>query len=254
MSRPICFDRAWESAGVKRRSMLQAGQTLVRVFHGLVLVAGAAAAGWGCSSAASTADGGGTVLASEIIGPVPACADGFAHPNVCCRQGACVAHPDAPFATCAPGALLFPIAAGAARSGAARASTHRSPTPPAPASALSHAGPKGSRHPRLPSLRFAGTFPFQAAAASIAARGTIVRPTFATVRSRPTAAPDAGSPRAVLALPAGMFRQSKSIFAVPRRPAVSRSRRKSSPLSAAEHSRAPTTAIHRSSPPVTFTT
>jgi hypothetical protein len=88
--------------------MLQAGRTRVRVLHGLVFVAGAAAAGWGCSSTASTADGGGTVLASEIIGPVPACADGFAHPNVCCRQGACVAHPDAPFATCAPGALLFP--------------------------------------------------------------------------------------------------------------------------------------------------
>jgi hypothetical protein len=81
----------------------------VRVFHGLVFVAGAAAAGWGCSSSATTGDGATvTVLASEIIGPVPACADGFAHPNVCCRQGACVAHPGVPFAACTAGALLFP--------------------------------------------------------------------------------------------------------------------------------------------------
>jgi hypothetical protein len=45
---------------------------------------------------------------ADLVGPVVACGGGRAHPNVCCRGGACRAQPDAPFAACAAGTLTFP--------------------------------------------------------------------------------------------------------------------------------------------------
>jgi hypothetical protein len=53
---------------------------------------------------------GGTqpVAASAIIGVVPPCVAGSAHPNVCCRDGVCTASLAEPFDMCPAGALLFP--------------------------------------------------------------------------------------------------------------------------------------------------
>jgi hypothetical protein len=48
------------------------------------------------------------VPVSEIIGSVSPCGAGFAHPNICCGGGACVAHPAAPFGPCASDSLIFP--------------------------------------------------------------------------------------------------------------------------------------------------
>jgi hypothetical protein len=64
----------------------------------------------GCGRAApSVADAGAlAVPVAEIIGPVSACGAGFAHPNVCCRQGACLEHPRAPFTRCDVTELVFP--------------------------------------------------------------------------------------------------------------------------------------------------
>jgi hypothetical protein len=77
--------------------------------RGLLFLAGAATVGCGGNAPVSVVDAGAiTVLASEIIGPVPPCGAGFAHPNVCCRDGACVAHPGAPFAACPADALILP--------------------------------------------------------------------------------------------------------------------------------------------------
>ena len=49
-----------------------------------------------------------SVAASEVIGTVPSCAAGSAHPNVCCREGICVASLADPFDVCPAGELLFP--------------------------------------------------------------------------------------------------------------------------------------------------
>ena len=60
------------------------------------------------TSAASQA-----VSVSDVTGTVTPCPEAYAHPNVCCDQGAgrttsCVDHPGAPFAQCAEGLALYP--------------------------------------------------------------------------------------------------------------------------------------------------
>jgi hypothetical protein len=53
------------------------------------------------------------VAPSAVSGSVAACADGSAHPNVCCtagpnQAGSCVVYPQAPFTPCDPGATTYP--------------------------------------------------------------------------------------------------------------------------------------------------
>jgi hypothetical protein len=43
-----------------------------------------------------------------LIGDVPACAAGYAHPNACCQRGACLEDPSDPFAACDKTSLTFP--------------------------------------------------------------------------------------------------------------------------------------------------
>jgi len=56
-------------------------------------------------------DGGSSmrsVAISDVVGGVPTCGPGFAHPNVCCKTGGCVERPGDPFAPCEDGWLTFP--------------------------------------------------------------------------------------------------------------------------------------------------
>jgi hypothetical protein len=48
------------------------------------------------------------VTRAELIGSVGECANGYAHPNVCCHLGVCTERPNAPFAACELDSLTFP--------------------------------------------------------------------------------------------------------------------------------------------------
>ncbi len=49
-----------------------------------------------------------SIAVSAIVGAVPMCEPDFAHPNVCCRVGGCIEHPNEPFAPCDDSWLTFP--------------------------------------------------------------------------------------------------------------------------------------------------
>lgn len=81
--------------------------------------AGMSSGASGAAGSVGTGSGGGTavgdggsavrsVAVSGVVGAVPACGPGLAHPNVCCKTGGCIERPDAPFTPCDDGWLTFP--------------------------------------------------------------------------------------------------------------------------------------------------
>jgi len=111
--------RPMGTGGVEHRSNGRRGPTRVlssgRLSRVVVALAASTAAAT-CSSVqpSDTGDAGTpsvvapTVVVSDLIGPVAPCGAGFAHPNVCCRDGACLTGGGDPFAACSADALTFP--------------------------------------------------------------------------------------------------------------------------------------------------
>jgi len=83
-----------------RRRYLGRGVLIVTALAGVGLA--------GCNGKPTADTETQAVATADIIGPVPQCAAGSAHPNVCCRDGTCVTSTAAPFQACPTGDLLFP--------------------------------------------------------------------------------------------------------------------------------------------------